>query len=78
MILCICQGIDKVSRFDSEQAKVDRANTVIQKTSDAVKNNPNLSYNEFKSYLPDGNAVEYKDMRTLGGNVKADTLVGRW
>lgn len=67
-----------VDSFASEKEKLDRAKEVVDKAAPAFKSNPNLSFDQFKDKVKDGDAVEYKDLRASGGNANPSTLAAGW
>ena len=78
-----CQSVaTKVNEgFSSSAEKYDRARVVAEKTSSAFAANPKLSYKEFKNIMPDGNAVEYNDVKSTaltGRPIIAQTLASSW
>lgn len=86
MILMVCNDIDKLTnqkseRFANEQEKLERANVVVEKVGATVRENPNMSFGQFKNVLRDGDAVEFRDVRALaagGGEISAEKLAARW
>lgn len=66
--------------FVSEEDKLKRANEVINKTSAQFRSDPDMSYDKFKQLMPDGNAVEYRDMRNAAdnNNYSASLLANKW
>ncbi len=67
-----------VDRFASEKEKLDRAQTLVDKTASAFRSNPDMSFDQFKEHIKDGDAVEYKDMRASGGRADAAKLASNW
>jgi hypothetical protein len=67
--------------FANEEEKIKRADKVIETVGRAMKNNPNMSFDQGKSYLYDMNAVEYKDTKNMvnsGENLTSRNLAARW
>lgn len=67
--------------FADEKEKSQRANEVISSVGSAFQSNPNMTFDQSKSYLPSINAVEYKDVKTIVGSgqpLNSDTLVSMW
>jgi hypothetical protein len=86
LIIITLNDINKLEKgknepFADEKEKEKRADEVINSVGQAFKNDPNMSFDQSKSYLPNINAVEYKDVKGIVGSGQSltnESLVLRW
>lgn len=62
--------------FVSDSQKRERAAEVVAKAGGAFSANPELTYGQFRALVPDGDAVEYRDMKS--GTRTAEGLAQKW
>jgi hypothetical protein len=70
----------KSDTFVNEHQKIERAKSVIESVGGAMKENPDMSFNQTKSFMPNLDAVEYRDVKSAvkNGDLSPEKLAAKW